>query len=131
MLIVEDPTRKCSLQQWTCCCFTLDTRYKLLTSASPRSIISVSGTTNLLFPHTQSISIYYIYYILKLITHLLPVFCIMNLNIVSWTLLCYFQSFIRVWFFWESRLQHKCTWWLQVLWKFWTIYSEHLDFIVY
>jgi hypothetical protein len=21
------------------------------------------------------------------------------------------QSFIRVWFFWESRLQHKCTWW--------------------
>ena len=29
------------------------------------------------------------------------------------------QSFIRVWFFWESRLQHKCTWWLQVLWKFW------------
>jgi hypothetical protein len=54
------------------------------------------------------------------ITHLLPVFCIINLNIVSWTLLCYFpQSFIRVWFFWESRLQHKCTWWLQVLWKFW------------
>jgi hypothetical protein len=29
------------------------------------------------------------------------------------------QSFIRVWFFWESRLQHKCTWWLQVLWNFW------------
>jgi hypothetical protein len=29
------------------------------------------------------------------------------------------QSFIRVWFFWESRLQHKCTWWLQVLWTFW------------
>jgi hypothetical protein len=29
------------------------------------------------------------------------------------------QSFIRVWFFWESRLQHKFTWWLQVLWKFW------------
>ena len=27
------------------------------------------------------------------------------------------QSFIRVWFFWESRLQ-QCTWWLQVLWKF-------------
>ena len=28
-------------------------------SLSPRSIVSVSGTTNLLFPHTQSISIYY------------------------------------------------------------------------
>ena len=28
------------------------------------------------------------------ITHLLPVFCIINLNIVSWTLLCYFPSFI-------------------------------------
>ena len=27
--------------------------------ASPRSIVSVSGTINLLFPHTQSISIYY------------------------------------------------------------------------
>jgi hypothetical protein len=29
------------------------------------------------------------------------------------------QSFIRVWFFLESRLQYICTWWLQVLWKFW------------
>ena len=28
------------------------------------------------------------------------------------------QSFIRVWFLWESRLQHKFTWWLQVLWIF-------------
>jgi hypothetical protein len=26
---------------------------------------------------------------------------------------------IRVWFFGEIRLQHKCTWWLQVLWQFW------------
>jgi hypothetical protein len=26
------------------------------------------------------------------ITHLLPVFCIINLNIVSWTFLCYFHS---------------------------------------
>ena len=26
------------------------------------------------------------------ITHLLPVFCIINLNIVSWTFLCYFPS---------------------------------------
>jgi hypothetical protein len=33
------------------------------------------------------------------------------------------QSFIRVWFFWESRLQHKCTWWLQVLWKFWNFWN--------
>jgi hypothetical protein len=23
------------------------------------------------------------------------------------------QSFVRVWLFWESRLQHKFTWWLQ------------------
>jgi hypothetical protein len=27
-------------------------------------------------------------------------------------------------FFWESRLQHKCAWWLQVLWKFW-IFNVH------
>jgi hypothetical protein len=32
----------------------------ITTSASPRSIVSVSGTINLLFPHTQSISIYYV-----------------------------------------------------------------------
>jgi hypothetical protein len=37
----------------------LSPRPWLLTPASPRSIVSVSGTTNLLFPHTQSISIYY------------------------------------------------------------------------
>ena len=37
----------------------LSPRPRLLTSASPRSIVSVSGTINLLFPHTQSISIYY------------------------------------------------------------------------
>jgi hypothetical protein len=37
----------------------LSPRPWLLTSTSPRSIVSVSGTTNLLFPHTQSISIYY------------------------------------------------------------------------
>ena len=37
------------------------------------------------------------------------------------------QSFIRVWFFWESRLQHKCTWWLQVLWKF-RIFLKFLKF---
>ena len=24
---------------------------------------------------------------------------------------------------WESRLQHKCTWWLQVLWKFWIFWN--------
>ena len=29
------------------------------------------------------------------------------------------QSFIRVWFFWESRLQHQFIWWIQVLWTFW------------
>ena len=37
----------------------LSPRPWLLTLASPRSIVSVSGTINLLFPHTQSISIYY------------------------------------------------------------------------
>ena len=37
----------------------LSPRPWLLTSASRRSIVSVSGTTNLLFSHTQSISIYY------------------------------------------------------------------------
>jgi hypothetical protein len=37
----------------------LSPRPWLLTSASPRSIVRVSGTTHLLFPHTQSISIYY------------------------------------------------------------------------
>ena len=67
------------------------------------------------------------------ITHLLPVFCTINLNIVSWTCLCYFPSFIRVWFFWESRLQHKFTWWLlkflkifenfEILWKFWIFFT--------
>jgi hypothetical protein len=40
------------------------------------------------------------------------------------------QSFIRVWFFWESRLQHKCTWWLQVLWKFW-IFLNILKFWIF
>ena len=54
------------------------------------------------------------------ITHLLPVilhykseYCLMDI------VMLFPQSFIRVWFFWESRLQHKCTWRLQVLWKFW------------
>jgi hypothetical protein len=35
----------------------LSPRHWLLTSASPRSIVKVEGTTNLLFPNTQSISI--------------------------------------------------------------------------
>ena len=35
----------------------LSLRHWLLTSASPRSIVRVEGTTNLLFPNTQSISI--------------------------------------------------------------------------
>jgi hypothetical protein len=55
------------------------------------------------------------------ITHLLPVilhykseYCLMDI------VMLFPQSFIRVWFFWESRLQHKCSWWLQVLWNFWT-----------
>ena len=81
------------------------------------------------------------------ITHLLPLFCTINLNIVSWTCLCYFPSFIRVWFFWESRLQHKFTWWLlkflkffenfEILWKFWfffyifEILKKKLDFRVF
>jgi membrane-bound metal-dependent hydrolase YbcI (DUF457 family) len=47
-----------------------------------------------------------------------------NLNIVSWTCLCYFPSHSE-WFFWESRLQHKFTWWLQVLWTFW-IFLKYL-----
>jgi TM2 domain-containing membrane protein YozV len=34
---------------------------------------------------------------------------------------------IHKWFFWKSRLQHKCTWWLQVLWKFW-IFLKFLKF---
>ena len=37
----------------------LSPRPWLLISASPRSIVSVSGTTHLLFTHTQSIIIYY------------------------------------------------------------------------
>jgi hypothetical protein len=39
------------------------------------------------------------------------------------------QSFTRVWFFWKSRLQHKFTWWLQVLWKFRILlkFSEFLE----
>jgi hypothetical protein len=38
------------------------------------------------------------------------------------------QSFIRVWFLSESRLQHKCTWWLQVLWKFLTYWLAKSNF---
>ena len=41
------------------------------------------------------------------------------------------QSFIRVWFFWESRLQHKCTWWLQVLWKFWNFELKSFYFFIW
>ena len=41
---------------------------------------------------------------------------------------CYAISpVIHKWFFWESRLQHKCTWWPQVLWKFW-IFLKFLKF---
>ena len=35
----------------------LSPRHGLLTEAKPRSIVGVEGTTNLLFPNTQSISI--------------------------------------------------------------------------
>jgi hypothetical protein len=79
----------------------LSPRHWLLTLASPRSIVRVEGTTNLLFPNTQSISILLYRKTLdsllndhlkmiktNKIMHLLPVFCIINLNIVSWTLLC-------------------------------------------
>jgi hypothetical protein len=41
------------------------------------------------------------------------------------------QSFIRVWFFWESRFQHKFTWWLPDLWiffKFWKIWIFIFNF---
>jgi hypothetical protein len=31
-------------------------------------------------------------------------------------------------YFWESRLQHEWTWWLQVLWKFW-IFWKFLKFL--
>ena len=41
------------------------------------------------------------------------------------------QSFIRVWFFWESRLQHKCTWWLQVFWNFWNFDILNFKFIFF
>ena len=67
-----------------------------------RSIVSVSGTTNLLFPNTQSISMLLYRKTLdsllndhlktiktNKITHLLSVFCIINLNIVSRTFLCF------------------------------------------
>ena len=40
------------------------------------------------------------------------------------------QSCIGVWFFWESRLQHKCTWWLQVLWKFWFL-KKKINFEIF
>ena len=41
------------------------------------------------------------------------------------------QSFIRVWFFWESRLQHQFTWWLQVLWTFWIFlkFCKNFEFL--
>jgi hypothetical protein len=60
------------------------------------------------------------------ITYLLTVFCMIYLNIVSWTCLCYFPGHSE-WFFWESRLQHKCTWFgdyksyehFEFFWNFW------------
>ena len=42
------------------------------------------------------------------ILHYKSEYCLMDI------VMLFPQSFIRIWFFWESRLQHKCTWW-----KFW------------
>ena len=80
----------------------LSPRLWLLTEAKPRSIVRVEGTTNLLFPNTQSISMLLYRKTLdsllndhlktiktNKITHLLSVFCIINLNIVSRTFLCF------------------------------------------
>ena len=39
------------------------------------------------------------------------------------------QSFTRVWFFWESRLQHKFLWWLQVLRKLWPHILEYFEIL--
>jgi hypothetical protein len=50
------------------------------------------------------------------ILHIKFEYCLMDIFML------FLQSFIRVWFFWESRLQHKFTWWLQVLWKFWIFF---------
>jgi hypothetical protein len=51
------------------------------------------------------------------ILHYKSEYCLMDI------LILFPQSFIRVWFFWESKLQHKCAWWLQVLWKFWIFWK--------
>jgi hypothetical protein len=53
------------------------------------------------------------------ILHYKSEYCLMDI------VMLFPQSFIRVWFFWESRLQHKCTWWLQVLWKFWNYWINY------
>ena len=102
----------------------LSTRLWLLTEAKPRSIVRVKGTTNLLFPNTQSISILLYRKHIRLIVkwspqndkdqynhasilHYISEYFLMDI------VMLFPQSFIRVWFFWENRLQHKCTWWLQ------------------
>jgi hypothetical protein len=78
------------------------------------------------------------------ITHLLPVFCIINLNIVSWTFLCYFpshseefDSFEKVDFninlhgdLWKFRIFFeilKCFENFEILWKFW-IFLKFMKF---
>ena len=76
--------------------------------------------TNLLFPNTQSISIIlyrktvewspqndkdqYNHASFASILHYNSVYCLMDIFML------FPQSFVRVWFFWESRLQHKFTW---------------------
>ena len=45
---------------------------------------------------------------------------------------CYAISpVIHKWFFWESRLQHKCTWWLQFFFilKFWIFFWKFGNFM--
>ena len=112
------------------------TGYEWITSLwSPRSIVRVKGTTDLAIPEYTVYKYCIIPKNTRLIVewspqndkdqynHLFLVFCIINLDI----LMLFTQSFIRVWFFSESKLQHKYSWWLQVLWKFWII-LEFLKF---
>jgi hypothetical protein len=111
----------------------LSPRPWLLTEAKPRSIVRVEGTTNLLFPNTPVYKYFIIPKNIRLIVEWSPQNDKDLLNHVSFASILHYkseyyivdifmlfpQSFIRVWFFWESRLQHKYTWWLQILWKFW------------
>jgi hypothetical protein len=60
-------------------------------SASPRSIVRVSGTTNLLFPHTKSISIYYLLPFIAYISNKIYLFSSVSSFITSsytWVFLC-------------------------------------------